>query len=255
VTSLFLLPLIAALAQRSLDESLQRPWWSAERGSAGLSPDPKRTPVALVQVFAARAVGWRGAVGVHTWFATKEPDASNYTRYEVLGWGVGRGRSAVRSGAGVPDGYWFGARPTLLAELRGAAAERAIAIIEEAVRDYPYARRYQIWPGPNSNTFTAYIARLIPELRVNLPPTAVGKDYLPWSAPMAKAPSGTGVQLNVGGVMGLLIAGQEGIEIQLLGLTLGVDLNRPALKLPGLGRIGLDSSIVRALPLLKQPAE
>jgi hypothetical protein len=29
---------------------------------------------------------------------------------------------------------------------------------------YPYPNEYRAWPGPNSNTFTAYIAREVPEL-------------------------------------------------------------------------------------------
>jgi hypothetical protein len=31
----------------------------------------------------------------------------------------------------------------------------------------------------------------------------------------------------------------EGVEINVLGLVLGIDLRRPAIKLPGLGRIGV----------------
>ena len=35
-----------------------------------------------------------------------------------------------------------------------------------------------------------------------------------------------------------MVAAEEGIEINILGLTFGIDWNQPALKLPGLGRIG-----------------
>ena len=110
--------------------------------------------------------------------------------------------------------------------------------IESAVRAYPYARAYRLWPGPNSNTFTAYVGRAVPELNLDLPPTAIGKDFLPGGALAASTPSGTGYQVSVWGLAGLAIAFEEGLEVNLLGLTFGVDVNRPALKLPGFGRIG-----------------
>jgi hypothetical protein len=111
--------------------------------------------------------------------------------------------------------------------------------VDAAVQAYPYPSTYRTWPGPNSNTFTAFVGRAVPELRLDLPPTAVGKDFLPGGAPAALAPSGTGVQLSLLGLAGVLIGWEEGIEVNLLGLTFGLDLNRPALKLPGLGRLGI----------------
>jgi hypothetical protein len=52
------------------------------------------------------------------------------------------------------------------------------------------------------------------------------------------APSGTGIQLSLLGLAGVLVGWEEGVEVNLLGLTFGLDWNRPALKLPGLGRLG-----------------
>jgi hypothetical protein len=54
----------------------------------------------------------------------------------------------------------------------------------------------------------------------------------------AKAPSGTGIQLSIGGYFGILLGLEEGIEINVLGLSAGVDFRRPAIKLPGIGRLG-----------------
>ena len=49
--------------------------------------------------------------------------------------------------------------------------------IEAAVKAYPYARygSYRVWPGPNSNTFTATILRAASEIDVH---HAVIKQYL-----------------------------------------------------------------------------
>lgn len=71
-----------------------------------------------------------------------------------------------------------------------------------------------------------------------MPPTAIGKDFLPGGAVLARSPSGTGVQVSVLGVAGVLVGWEEGVEINLLGLTLGLDLKSPGIKLPGLGRLG-----------------
>jgi len=55
---------------------------------------------------------------------------------------------------------------------------------------------------------------------------------------IAAAPSGRGVQFSIGGVLALTLSGVEGLELNLLGLTFGVNPFDPALKLPLLGRLG-----------------
>jgi hypothetical protein len=213
-------------------------WRSARRDSSGQSPDPRATPEAVIQVYGARTVGSKGALGVHTWIVVKPSGASEYTRYEVVGWGVMRGRPAIQVNRTGPDNYWFGATPELLADRRGPEVDGWITRIEAAIARYPYQDYYRTWPGPNSNTFVAYIGRSVPELRLDLPPTAIGKDYLPEGAIVARTPSGTGVQASLFGVLGILGGWEEGVELNLLGLTFGLDLNSPALKLPGVGRLG-----------------
>ena len=213
-------------------------WWQASRAPSGQAPDPATTPEAVVQVYAARTVGWKGLLGVHSWVAVKPTGAAAYTRYEVIGWGVDRGAAAIRVNRTGPDNYWFGSRPDLLVDRRGEGVDALISRIEAAVASYPYPSSYRTWPGPNSNTFTAYVGRMVPELRLELPPTAVGKDYLPGGAPAGVTPSGTGIQLSLLGLVGVLVGVEEGVEVNVLGLTFGVDLLRPALKLPGIGRLG-----------------
>ncbi len=212
-------------------------WRTAPRHSIGIAPDPATTPEAVVQVYAARAYGWRGAFGVHTWIAVKPAGAPAFTVYEAIGWYALRGLPVVQRSQRPPDGLWFGNRPEIIADLRGDGVDDVIAGIERAALDYPYSERYTLWPGPNSNTFTAYVAREVPGLSVDLPPTAVGKDYLANGSLIAPAPSGTGYQLSLFGALGVLVAADEGIEINVLGLTFGVDFAQPALKLPGLGRL------------------
>ena len=207
-------------------------------GSTGQAP-PAEPGEAVIQVYAARAARWRGAFGVHTWFAVKRADESRYTRLEVIGYRVYYGGRAVRIRSGTPDGMWFGSYPTLLREIRGGASvDRMIERLLEAAARYPWDDTYRVWPGPNSNTFVAWLARELPELNLELPAHAIGKDWLPAGRIAARTPSGRGGQLSLGGYAGLLAGIEEGLEVNLLGLSVGVDLVPPALKLPGIGRVG-----------------
>jgi hypothetical protein len=213
-------------------------WRTATHRSSGLAPDPATHREAIVQVYASRTFGWRGAFAVHTWLAAKPKDADGYTRYEAIGWFARAGHSVVSiSGTRAADAEWYGAAPELIRELRGAEAEAVIAKLPQAVASYPHARSYSAWPGPNSNTFIAHLAREIPELRLTLPSNAIGKDYLPFGDVFAKTPSGTGYQLSLSGLFGASAARDEGIEFNVLGLVFGLDLHKPAFKLPGIGRV------------------
>lgn len=230
--------LTLAVGYLAFSEQLSaREWRTASREPAGLAPDPASTPEAVVQVYAARAVGWRGYFGVHTWIAAKRTGADAFTVYEVIGYRLRRTGTTVVIHQRAADGYWFGNRPHLLRDVRGARVDELIDRIEHAVEHYPYADRYRVWPGPNSNTFTAFVLKEVPELRVDLPPTAIGKDYLGLK-PVDTTPSGTGVQLSLLGAVGVLAGVEEGVELNVLGLTLGIDARHPALKLPLIGRLG-----------------
>ena len=153
-------------------------WWDLERGPSGQAPDPATTSGPVVQVYAARTVGLRGLIAVHTWIAVKARDAKAYTRYEVIGWGVDRGLPALRVNRSGPDNYWFGDHPERLVDLRGDGVDTIVERVEAAVAAYPYPSTYRMWPGPNSNTFTAWIGQRVPELNLKLPVSAFGRNYL-----------------------------------------------------------------------------
>jgi len=206
---MLLLPVILlGLAHADRDADSVSNWRLASRAPVGLAPDPANTSEAVVQVYAARAAHWRGDFGVHTWIAAKPTNAPAFTVYEVTGFQVRRGGPAIRISQRSPDGR--------------------------------YGDSYRIWPGPNSNTFTAFVLRQVPELRVDLPAHAIGKDYL-GARVFARTPSGTGAQASIFGVLGLLAGTEEGLEVNVLGLTFGLDPGDLALKLPLVGSIGLDA--------------
>ena len=116
----------------------------------------------MVQVYAARTVGLRGLIAVHTWAVVKPRDASAYTRYEVIGWGVDRGAPAVRVNRAGPRQLLVRRSAGAARRLRGDGVDAMIARIEAAVAAYPYPTTYRSWPGPNSNTFTAWIGVTCP---------------------------------------------------------------------------------------------
>ena len=231
----FLLPL-ATHAAWWLSQEHPRSYAVADWSSADVLPRPAAVPEAVVHILAGRTGRWKGIFAHHTWLVVKPRDAARYTRYEVVGWG-----QPVRTDSYAADGRWFGDTPVILATLRGAAAEAAIPRIRDAVNAYPHATMgsYGVWPGPNSNTFVAYVARAVPELAAGLLPTAIGKDYASWPSVVSLTPSRTGIQISLLGLVGASAAWVEGIEVNLLGLVAGLDVRRPAIKVPGWGRIGI----------------
>jgi len=145
---------------------------------AAVAPNPAEYKDAVVQVYGADVWGMRGRFAIHTWIATKAPHAETYTIYHVLGWRLRRGLSVVSIEEGVPNRKWFGSEPTLLLEQRGEEARKLVGKIDKAARLYPYPDTYTMWPGPNSNSFTAWIALMVPELKLALPAKALGKNWM-----------------------------------------------------------------------------
>ena len=218
----------------------KRSWLTAPRHSAGIAPDPAQlADTAIVQVYAAPTYGWRGVFAVHPWIIFKRPGETVFTRYDVIGW---RGENVVQRNYALPDGLWYGAVPTLLVDHRGNGAAAMIDEIETAIASYPYAHTYHAYPGPNSNTFLAHIGREVPALKLDLPANAIGKDYRTIDNPLGRSSSGSGIQASLLGLLGLSIGWGEGIEINVLGLNFGIDANTPGLRLPFIGRIGMDDT-------------
>jgi hypothetical protein len=156
----------------------QGEWYEASRETAGIAPDPALTREAVLHVYGADAWGWRGWFAIHTWIAAKRRDEDFYTIYDVVGWRGTYGHQGVLAiRKDVPDRHWYGARPELLKAHQGEVAEQLIEAVDAAARAYPWKHRYEAFPGPNSNTFTAWIAREVPGLELDLPLAAIGSGY------------------------------------------------------------------------------
>jgi Protein of unknown function (DUF3750) len=198
-------------------------------------------PEARILVMSGRTRGWKGALAVHSWVVIKRANERAWRRYDVAGWG-----NPMRVNWWPPD-LWFGEYGEVVADVRGKEAEALIPRIEATIENYPYASAgdYVIWPGPNSNTFVAAVLRAVPELGAVLPSNAVGRDYRPYPY-IGLTDSGTGIEANLWGVLGVKAGWVEGVELNVLGLVAGVELRRPALKIPGFGRLGVEASAVQS---------
>jgi hypothetical protein len=201
----------------------------------------------VVQVWGARTRGAKGIFGVHSWIAAKPSGTTEYTVYEVIGWRLLRTDTAVVVRKRPPN-HWFGARGELYAEKRGVGVDGLIERIGKAALEYPYSRTYTVWPGPNSNTFTAWIARAVPELEVDLPATAIGKDYS--EDLLSTAPSGKGFQFCLRGLLGVAASSVDGVELNILSLNFGINFS--GIKLPIVGRIGAPR--IDAVLAVEEPA-
>jgi uncharacterized protein DUF3750 len=234
ILALFLLPLAVHAA---LYASKDRPgsFRDADWSSVGMLPPASADREARFLVFTGRTGRWKGIFALHSWVVYKPEGAATWSRYDVVGWG-----QPVRSNGWAPDGRWFGDVPRVLVDVRGEEAAALIPKVKATIAAYSYSNfgDYRMWPGPNSNTFTATVLRAVPELGVALPSNAVGKDFrsYPYLGP---TDSGTGVEVSLWGLLGVKLGWVEGIEVNFLGLVAGLDLRHPGVKLPGFGRIGM----------------
>ena len=234
---MFVLPALATLAWWEWQER-PRSWRTADWSASGVLADAGSDEEAAIYVMAARTGGLKGAFSVHSWIVFKKAGAGAYERYDKVGWGM-----PVRRNAYAPDGRWYSNMPEVVHQLRGADAERLIPEVEAAIASYPYAMRggYRIWPGPNSNSFVAHVLRSVPELGARMPPNATGRDYAPGWASLEWLPEG-GLHATVGGWFGFSVGRKAGLELHFLGLVAGVDVARPAIKVPAFGRVALTSA-------------
>jgi hypothetical protein len=243
VLAIFFLPILARAALFAASDA-PRSWRDADWSSAGLLPPASHDKDSRLIVFTGTAGAWKSVFAVHSWVVFKRAGDRRWTRYDVVGWG-----SPVRTNNWPVDGRWYGATPVAIADITGDEAERLIPRVEQAVADYAYteAGSYRVWPGPNSNSFVAAVLRAVPELRLALPPNAVGRD---WRAGLyaGLTDSRTGLEVNAFGFASLKIGWVEGIEVNLLGLVAGLDLRYPGIKLPGFGRIGVQQETANAAP-------
>jgi hypothetical protein len=176
------------------------------------------------------------AVAVHYWFAVLDASSRQWHRWEVWqtkdagGQSIGHVHCDLRH----PDCGVGGGPYRLAAEWSGSAA-RAIGSVLNHAQVYPHRDHYRAWPGPNSNTFVAWVLRQA-GLHHCLDPRAIGKDYLgPFGIGLSFGPTGVQVETPVVGVKFSL---RGGAEVHLLCCTGGLRWWPPEVDTP-FGRVSL----------------
>jgi hypothetical protein len=165
----------------------------------------------------------------HPWFAVRGKGETTWKIYEVGGGGTEEDPFRHH--------HTYG-NPILHKVWRGEEAERAAACLAQhgdEVRNR-IEHSYVFYPGPNSNTYGDVMLRVC-GLHASLPSTSVGKD---WRGLIGGGVTseGTGVQLETP-ILGVKLGLKEGVEVHVLGLSIGIDLWPPAIILPlGPGRLG-----------------
>jgi len=116
-----------------------------------------------------------GAIAWHYWFVVC--DATGRQRWEV--WQTkNAGRFCighVHRDLKQPDDGVGGGPSRLAFQWEGPEALRLVQVLEK-VQSYPFCERYRLWPGPNSNTFVAWVLR---EARIDfdLDPRGIGRRF------------------------------------------------------------------------------
>ncbi len=211
-------------------------WRTANWSSSGLLPQAAHVQPATVIILSTRTGQWKSIFAEHMSIIVKPKAATQWTRYDVVGWG-----NPVRKDAYVADALWYGNTPRIVYRAEGFEAEKLIPGIEASIANYPYQKHgsYTVWPGPNSNTFVAWVVRNTIGFDTELPPVAIGKDWLGRGFSQGPAPSKTGWTVSFAGFAGGTLAWEEGLEFHFLGSTIGIDPNDLAIKLPAIGKLGL----------------
>ena len=211
-------------------------WSQADWTSARVLPAANVDEAAAIYILAARTGGLKGALAGHSWVVVKDKGALSYERWDKVGWG-----DPIRRNSYPADGRWYSNLPKIVVEKHGAEAEALIPKVRAAIAGYPFAMRggYRIFPGPNSNSFTAYVMRAVPGIDATLPSMAVGRDYpTDWTL-VSIDPDGKEMRLSLWGYAGVVVGWKSGLEVNLFGLVAGIDPRRLAIKIPAFGTYGL----------------
>jgi hypothetical protein len=130
--------------------------------------------VRLLRASLPAPLGW---VAVHQWFTLLDERDGEWQRWEV--W---QNRDAGGTSWGflhrdlmAHDGNVGGGPTRVEHEWQGPEASRLAAVLTEPER-YPHRERYRAWPGPNSNTYAAWVLREA-GIEYRLGARAIGRNY------------------------------------------------------------------------------
>ncbi len=191
----------------------------------------------VVQLRSAPMPSALAYIARHHYFVAFNPAEGQWHRWELwqnanaggLSWGH------IHRDLLGPDSDVGGGAPRVEREWRGLDARVLLAVLRRP-EDYPHRNAYVAIPGPDCNTYVAWVLREA-GVSADLDPRALGKDYL-GPVGVARTTTGTGVQAE-SALLGVKVGVEDGVELHFVNLTGGIDTWPPAIKTP-LGRVGFD---------------
>lgn len=169
---------------------------------------------------------WISRFARHTWMDYRPSPQGPWRRIEIVNKSSGLVHREISEEDFAAKSRW-GEKVVILGQSDGQAHPDFVSDIARFSESYETSG-YRAYPGPNSNTFAENLLRKVPAVSAVLDHNAVGKEWGFYAGPTA---GGTGVELQtplIGGAIGL----REGVEFSLIGLSGGVSLFPPSLKIP-----------------------
>ena len=105
---------------------------------------------------------WYSQFAEHGWFDVRDQDG--WTRVEVMNRSSGVQVAEIDLDAARADTRFGGRTVHVHAVYTGEAARVMVPVLLERAPAYPWVDDYAPWPGPNSNTFAAWLSREVPGL-------------------------------------------------------------------------------------------
>ncbi len=213
--------------------------------TACASISPTYLPQADIDIVVVKSVRipdsepWYSRFASHVWIEYRNQGDENWTRVEA---NTEPKTEKIHPSVATHNVRW-GRDVELLAVYLLSDAANMIPHIQQAAQIHAQDFHYRAYPGPNSNTYAARIINDVPGLDVELPHNAVGKNYTT-TLSAGITPSRDGLHLDTL-PLGASLGYQQGLEIHLIGLTAGLSLWPPQLKIPFLPRLGLSPGLTR----------
>lgn len=139
---------------------------------------PNTEATCEVRLYSATIPGIIGLIAAHYWFVTD--DKSGFHRFEVWQTPVERNwpmcRGHVQRDLMLPMTNVGGGKTKLVTTWKSNEALRIQTALHNATSTYPYYHKYSPWPGPNSNTYIAWILKQA-NIKHGLGWNALGKHF------------------------------------------------------------------------------
>ena len=148
---------------------MHRPAWQAHSGDLLTIREPLKVELRYAPLPHIGVFAW------HYWFVVE--DETGRHRWEVWqtknagGFCIGHVHRDLKH----PDEGVGGGPSRLVTAWEGAPALKLVEVLNRA-ETYPHCQRYRYWPGPNSNTFVAWVLRQA-GIEFLLDPRGIGRRF------------------------------------------------------------------------------